>query len=127
MKEMTCSFCGRSSREVSMIPGADGNICVDCVRHANEMVERHAKQANAAPDLPPTPTPRAIKEIEKNNRNGVVFLSYLSVKAYLSTQNPVFVVFHRSDYRVLLCRQRKGSYFSLTTENFSANYGNIFL
>ena len=24
MKEMTCSFCGRSSREVSMIPGADG-------------------------------------------------------------------------------------------------------
>ena len=62
MKEMTCSFCGRSSREVSMIPGADGNICVDCVRHANEMVERHAKQANAAPDLPPTPTPRAIKE-----------------------------------------------------------------
>ena len=62
MKEMTCSFCGRSSREVSMIPGADGNICVDCVRHANEMVERHAKQANVAPDLPPTPTPRAIKE-----------------------------------------------------------------
>ena len=55
MKEMTCSFCGRSSREVSMIPGADGNICVDCVRHANEMVERHAKQANAAPDLARAP------------------------------------------------------------------------
>ena len=62
MKEMTCSFCGRSSREVSMIPGADGNICVDCVRHANEMVERHAKTADKAPELPPTPTPRAIKE-----------------------------------------------------------------
>ena len=62
MKTLTCSFCGRSSREVSIIPGADGNICVDCVRHANEMVERHAKTADAAPDLPPTPTPRAIKE-----------------------------------------------------------------
>ena len=62
MKELTCSFCGRSSREVSIIPGADGNICVDCVRHANEMVERHTRQSEAAPDLPPTPTPRAIKE-----------------------------------------------------------------
>lgn len=62
MKELTCSFCGRSSREVSIIPGADGNICVDCVRHANEMVERHTRQSEAVPDLPPTPTPRAIKE-----------------------------------------------------------------
>ena len=47
---------------MSVIPGADGNICVDCVKHANEMVTRHEKQASGAPPLPPTPTPKAIKE-----------------------------------------------------------------
>jgi len=47
---------------VAVIPGADGNICVDCVRHANEMVTRHEKSASDAPPLPPTPTPKEIKE-----------------------------------------------------------------
>ena len=61
-EEYFCSFCGRSSKEVAVIPGADGAICVDCVRHANEMVTRHEKSANAAPPLPPTPTPKAIRE-----------------------------------------------------------------
>ena len=62
MKKLTCSFCGRSSDEVSMIPGPDANICVDCVRHANEMVVRHEKSAaGEVPPLPPTPTPREIK------------------------------------------------------------------
>ena len=60
--ELICSFCGRSSREVAVIPGADGNICVDCVKHANDMVERAEKKAGEVPALPPTPTPRAIKE-----------------------------------------------------------------
>ena len=60
--ELFCSFCGRSSREVAVIPGADGNICVDCVRHANEMVDRHEKSASKAPPLPPTPVPKKIKE-----------------------------------------------------------------
>jgi len=61
-EEYFCSFCGRSSKEVTIIPGVDGNICVDCVKHANEMVTRHEKQTKAAPPLPPTPTPRTIKE-----------------------------------------------------------------
>jgi len=61
MKELTCSFCGRSSKEVGMIPGPDANICVDCVRHANEMVTRHEKGATEVPPLPPTPTPKEIK------------------------------------------------------------------
>ena len=61
-EEYICSFCGRSSKEVTIIPGADGNICVDCVKHANEMVVRHEKQATNVPPLPPTPTPKAIKE-----------------------------------------------------------------
>ena len=46
---------------MSVIPGADGNICVDCVKHANEMVTRHEKKASVAPPLPPTPTPKEIK------------------------------------------------------------------
>ena len=61
MKELTCSFCGRSSKEVGMIPGPDANICVDCVRHANEMVTRHEKKAKDVPPLPPTPAPKEIK------------------------------------------------------------------
>ena len=61
MKELFCSFCGRSSKEVAMIPGPDANICVDCVKHANEMVEEHAKKAPAAAPLPPTPSPKEIK------------------------------------------------------------------
>ena len=60
-EEYFCSFCGRSSNEVTMIPGPDANICVDCVRQANEMVSRHQKQSTKAPPLPPTPTPREIK------------------------------------------------------------------
>ena len=44
-----------------MIPGPDANICVDCVRHANEMVTRHEKDVQKAPSLPPTPSPREIK------------------------------------------------------------------
>ena len=60
--ELFCSFCGRSSREVAIVPGADGNICVDCVKHASEMVARAEKGAAGAPPLPPTPTPREIKE-----------------------------------------------------------------
>lgn len=60
--EYICSFCGRSSKEVTVIPGPDGAICVDCVKHAHEMVVRHEKQVSKVPPLPPTPTPKAIKE-----------------------------------------------------------------
>ena len=58
----TCSFCGRSSEEVPVIPGVDGCICVDCVKRANEMVDRHEKKEKGPPvKLPPTPSPKAIK------------------------------------------------------------------
>ncbi len=62
MKELICSFCGRSGKDVAIVPGAEGNICVDCVKHAHEMVMRHEKSASDVPPLPPTPTPKAIKE-----------------------------------------------------------------
>ena len=58
----TCSFCGRGSDQVAIIPGVDGNICVDCVKHANEMVARHEKQGKTqVAKLPPTPNPKEIK------------------------------------------------------------------
>ena len=60
--DLLCSFCGRSSSEVAVIPGVDGGICVDCVKHASEMVSRAEKKSAGAPELPPTPTPRQIKE-----------------------------------------------------------------
>ena len=44
-----------------LIPGDGGNICVDCVRHANDLISRHAKAAEGVPPLPPTPTPKEIK------------------------------------------------------------------
>ena len=46
-----------------MIPGADGNICIDCVEHAHDMVERAKRSTTKAPPLPPTPTPKALKEV----------------------------------------------------------------
>ena len=46
-----------------MIPGESGAICVDCVKHANEMITRHEKvSAGASKPLPKTPTPKEIKE-----------------------------------------------------------------
>jgi ATP-dependent Clp protease ATP-binding subunit ClpX len=60
--DLVCSFCGRDSQEIAIIPGADGNICVDCVKHANDMVSRAEKRMGEAPPLPPTPTPRQLKE-----------------------------------------------------------------
>ena len=58
----TCSFCGRTSDQVPVIPGVDGCICVDCVKRAHDMVDRHEKQEKGADvKLPPTPSPKAIK------------------------------------------------------------------
>ena len=60
-EDLVCSFCGRSSLEVAIIPGDSGNICVDCVKHANDMVVRAEKRLTDAPPLPTTPTPRELK------------------------------------------------------------------
>ena len=61
---LVCSFCGRTSDTVEMIPAADGisAICVDCVKLANDMVSRHEKKSAKTPELPPTPAPKEIKE-----------------------------------------------------------------
>ena len=62
MKRLTCSFCGRDSSEVSIIPGNGGNICVDCIKRANELINSEEVAAKPSQPLPPTPTPKAIKE-----------------------------------------------------------------
>jgi ATP-dependent Clp protease ATP-binding subunit ClpX len=61
---LVCSFCGRTSDTVEMIPAADGvsAICVDCVKLASDMVSRHEKTSAKTPELPPTPAPKEIKE-----------------------------------------------------------------
>ena len=60
--EYVCSFCGRSSKEVTVITGESGAICVDCVKHANEFVTRHEKSVAKKKPLPKTPTPKEIKD-----------------------------------------------------------------
>jgi len=46
-----------------MIPGPDANICVDCVKHAGDMVALHerSQRKEKAKPLPKTPTPKEIK------------------------------------------------------------------
>ena len=100
MKEMICSFCGRSSREVAMLPGVDANICVDCVKRANEMIDEHLRQekgASKAKPLPPTPTPREIK----------AFLDQYVI-GHDETKKVLSVAVH-NHYRRLEAAGRKGS------------------
>ena len=66
--DMKCVFCGRTSREVEIVPGNGGGICVDCVEQAHKMLHDlglqsdRAERASKAPPLPPTPTPKEIKD-----------------------------------------------------------------
>ena len=59
--DIRCSFCGRGSKEVTIIPGVTGAICVDCVNQAHEMIGKYSKEAAEIPPLPPTPSPKSIK------------------------------------------------------------------
>ena len=64
MKKLRCSFCGRTSDEVSILPGDTGNICVDCVKRANAIVDSLENETGAKKPvpLPETPSPKKIKE-----------------------------------------------------------------
>ncbi|MGN0855650.1 MAG: ATP-dependent Clp protease ATP-binding subunit ClpX [Kiritimatiellia bacterium] len=96
MKDLICSFCGRSSKEVAMIPGSDANICVDCVKRAHEMVARHEKKEADAVPLPPTPSPKEIK----------AFLDQYVI-GHDSTKKVLSVAVH-NHYRRLEALQAKG-------------------
>lgn len=63
-----CSFCGRTSSEVSMLlTGVDGYICSDCVKQAYEIIStqtdymKNSRKA-AADDMKKLPKPSEIKE-----------------------------------------------------------------
>ena len=62
-----CSFCGRHSGEVPVIPGPDdANICIDCAKQIVEIVdEAQGKpkdpKKKALPELGPVPAPKDIK------------------------------------------------------------------
>ncbi len=67
-RQLFCSFCGRGSREVMIIPGPmDANICVDCAKQIASAVTEAEKAAGAdkgrkeIPALGPVPMPREIK------------------------------------------------------------------
>ena len=63
-----CSFCGRHSNEVLVIPGpSEANICVDCAKQIVEIInEAEANEVEAKkkslPALGPVPAPKEIKE-----------------------------------------------------------------
>ena len=68
-RQIYCSFCGRSSREVLVFPGPnDANICADCAKHISDAVAEAEKASAGAeggkkqlPALGPVPLPKEIK------------------------------------------------------------------
>jgi ATP-dependent Clp protease ATP-binding subunit ClpX len=61
-EELHCSFCGRSSREVtSLIAGKGVYICDICVQNSVEILRKNAPIANVRNDMKALPKPSAIK------------------------------------------------------------------
>src|SRR5256886_17243684 len=62
----TCSFCGKSSRDVGpMVEGpSDVYICANCVDLAHNIIRQEKRKltSTGAPAFTPIPTPRQIKE-----------------------------------------------------------------
>ena len=62
-----CSFCGRSGKDVPLVPGLEANICVDCIEYAHEMLhindskDKEAAGRKKTAPLPPTPSAKEIK------------------------------------------------------------------
>lgn len=84
-KGRTCSFCGRSDKEVGfLITGIDGCICNECVERAAEIV-RDAKQSSDRPTFTMDTVPKP-KEIKKFLDDYVIGQDaakrYLSVAVY---------------------------------------------
>ena len=69
MMRKSCSFCGRSDKEVKLlITGISGYICEDCAMQAYQIAQesgvfgKKSKKGTAAPKLKKVPKPREIKE-----------------------------------------------------------------
>lgn len=85
--EMTCSFCGRSDQEVTLLlPGMNGCICDECAERANEIVREylHRNKADADNfDMGKLPTPAEIKEnLDQYVIGQDTAKKYLSVAVY---------------------------------------------
>ena len=61
-EECRCSLCGRSSKEIPVLPGVDGGICVECVEQAHQLIMERAPEEvkaragigkKASSDVPP--------------------------------------------------------------------------
>ena len=69
MMRKSCSFCGRSDKEVKLlITGISGYICEDCAMQAYQIAQesgvfgKKGKKGTAAPKFKKVPKPREIKE-----------------------------------------------------------------
>ena len=68
MKNVHCSFCGRSRDEVKiLIAGQEGHICENCVEHAEEIIAQELTAKNNPAGLGTTGTvhvrkPKEIKQ-----------------------------------------------------------------
>lgn len=85
--EMTCSFCGRSDQEVTLLlPGMNGCICDECAERANEIVHEYLHRNKAEADnfdMGKLPTPAEIKEnLDQYVIGQDTAKKYLSVAVY---------------------------------------------
>ena len=63
-KNLTCSFCGKSQREVKkLIAGPTVYICDECVSLCNDIIDEELQRENAMSELASLPKPKEIKAV----------------------------------------------------------------
>ncbi len=63
-QNLTCSFCGKSQREVKkLIAGPTVYICDECVSLCNDIIDEELQRENAMSELAALPTPKEIKGV----------------------------------------------------------------
>jgi ATP-dependent Clp protease ATP-binding subunit ClpX len=63
-KNLTCSFCGKSQREVKkLIAGPTVYICDECVSLCNDIIDEELQRENAMSELAALPKPKEIKAV----------------------------------------------------------------
>ena len=63
VKELYCSFCGKSQREVTkLIAGPSVYVCDECISLCNEIIEEEASKADVKTGLASVPKPADIKK-----------------------------------------------------------------
>lgn len=99
-----CSFCGRSGKDVPLVPGLEANICVDCIEYAHEMLhisdlkEKETVGKKKIAPLPPTPSAKEIK----------AFLDQ-HVIGHEETKKVLSVAVHNHYRRLESAQQRQGN------------------